>query len=60
MTTYKDQEMIIKYAREAWELAKEEYWINSKESMIKAIELIDGLQVGEYGKYNYKEYFLIL
>ena len=43
MTTYAQEEEILKYAREAYERAKTGHWIDVRYSMSKAIDIIDKL-----------------
>lgn len=43
MTTHKTIEDIQLYTQDARQRAKDEYWIECRESMVKAIELIDSL-----------------
>ena len=43
MTTYAQEEEILKYAREAYERAKTGRWIDVRYSMSKAIDIIDDL-----------------
>ena len=43
MTTYKQIEDILKYTSDARIKAKEEYFIEAKRSMQKAIKIIDSL-----------------
>jgi len=43
MTTYTQEEEILKYARGAYERAKTGHWIDARYSMSKAIEIIDKL-----------------
>jgi len=43
MTTYKQEEDILKYAHEAHERAKTGHWIDVRYSMSKAIDIIDKL-----------------
>lgn len=43
MTTYQQEEDILKYAREAYERAKTGHWIDARYRMSKAIDIIDKL-----------------
>lgn len=43
MTTYQDEETILKYVRHAHERVKTKHWIDVKENMLKALDLIDKL-----------------
>ena len=43
MATYQQEAKILRLARKAYEQAKTQHWVDVKDSMSKAIEVIDDL-----------------